>query len=259
MSGDFNFYRYVGGDPVNRADPTGLFDPVADAIMRPVGHELPTTPPMTWEDFVPGCVAAAKDLFSGDLSIGAAAFNALPLPNIPKSSRKKKKECDKKEKANKKDGESVEDDKKKKCKDPKGIKTESAMDKYYKSKGYEKINTNNGKTGIDGVYKNKVTGEYVVADAKYNSAGLASVKDPATGQKDIKQMSKRWVQDRLEKELSEEDLLAISKKGYKPKIFKVDPKCNKSLKNVTQKGDKGASVSRQGVKKLGKINPKTFK
>jgi len=36
LSRDFNWYRYVGNEPVNRVDPSGLFDPVADAILAPV-------------------------------------------------------------------------------------------------------------------------------------------------------------------------------------------------------------------------------
>jgi RHS repeat-associated protein len=36
-----NLYGYVLNDPVNFIDPSGLFDPVADAILRPVDHDLP--------------------------------------------------------------------------------------------------------------------------------------------------------------------------------------------------------------------------
>jgi hypothetical protein len=39
--GDTNLYGYVLGDPVSGVDILGLFDPVADAILRPVNHNLP--------------------------------------------------------------------------------------------------------------------------------------------------------------------------------------------------------------------------
>ena len=36
-----NLYGYVLNDPVDFIDPSGLFDPFADTILRPVDHDLP--------------------------------------------------------------------------------------------------------------------------------------------------------------------------------------------------------------------------
>jgi hypothetical protein len=72
--GDSNLYGYVLGDPVSKVDPMGLFDPVADAIMRPVDHDLPGGP----------------GLFG---SICGSGSNAPWVPDLFPESCKKHDEC----------------------------------------------------------------------------------------------------------------------------------------------------------------------
>ena len=63
MSGDFNFYRYVGGDPVNWVDPSGLAGAIAFALPAEVG--------------VGECVAAAVVAFFTPEMLVAAGIMAI--------------------------------------------------------------------------------------------------------------------------------------------------------------------------------------
>jgi len=130
LAGDFNFYRYVGNDPVNWVDPSGYFaystssaadkiafgvcdpkneaaakvmDKKVEAVLQPVAEAAG----LVWDVAGPGKLKSA-----GDAIIDALGDESpVPLPGKKKGHSTK---CDQKEKANKKDGESVEDDKKKK-------------------------------------------------------------------------------------------------------------------------------------------------
>ncbi|MBP1852520.1 hypothetical protein [Rhizobium halophytocola] len=108
-------------------------------------------------------------------------------------------------------------------------------DRYMTSQGYEKINgpisevTDVGHNGIDGVYrKDGNPPSYVVADAKYGSAGLGTLSDGT------KQMSPAWGRGRLEDAVGEEEAFLINMQGFDPQILQVDKYGNvikKSLKN----------------------------
>ena len=76
----------------------------------------------------------------------------------------------------------------------KGNYAEMKMDQYYDSIGFERISQDRvtglndaGHQGLDGVYQNKGTNEYIVGEAKYNTSKLSTLKDGT------KQMSKEWI------------------------------------------------------------------
>ncbi|MGT2716677.1 RHS repeat-associated core domain-containing protein [Streptococcus respiraculi] len=80
----------------------------------------------------------------------------------------------------------------------KGNYGELKMDRYMEERGFTRVSKDRvssiddkGQQGIDGVYYNKNTDTYVVAEAKYNTAQLATLADGT------KQMSDQWIQNRL--------------------------------------------------------------
>lgn len=83
---------------------------------------------------------------------------------------------------------------------------EMKTDQDLRTKGYERISTDmvtdidqSGHQGIDGVYyKKDGDPEYLIVDSKYGSAQL----NPNT--KDGKQMSKEWINNRLDKDVGKE-------------------------------------------------------
>ena len=83
---------------------------------------------------------------------------------------------------------------------------EMKTDQDLRTKGYERISTDmvtdidqSGHQGIDGVYyKEDGAPEYLIVDSKYGSAQL----NPNT--KDGKQMSKEWINNRLDKDVGKE-------------------------------------------------------
>ncbi len=105
----------------------------------------------------------------------------------------------------------------------KGKFGEATADRYMQQQGYQKVNgpvsdmTTTGHQGIDGVYKKDGNPpSYVIADAKYGSAGLGKLKDKTV------QMSPAWIRDRLGEAIGVEDLSQIRKHGYEPKLLRVD-------------------------------------
>lgn len=62
----------------------------------------------------------------------------------------------------------------------------------------------------------------VVADAKYGSAGLDSLKDGT------RQMSPKWVRERLEDAVGLREARKINRQGYEPTILKIDKDGNVS-------------------------------
>ena len=83
-----------------------------------------------------------------------------------------------------------------------------------------------GHQGIDGVYYNP-NGHppYIISEAKYNKARLGKTKDG-------KQMNKRWINNRLDRAVSEEHSLAIRKS-----LLKSDSNVQSHLFNIKQDGD----------------------
>lgn len=93
----------------------------------------------------------------------------------------------------------------------KGNYAEMKMDQYYDSIGFERISQDRvtglndaGHQGLDGVYQNKGTNEYIVGEAKYNTSKLSTLKDGT------KQMSKKWIGGkRLEEAVGTEKLISL--------------------------------------------------
>lgn len=87
---------------------------------------------------------------------------------------------------------------------------EKRMHEFMKERGYERIDKGgeykHGHTGIDGVYRNtNPPHDYVVADAKYNTAQLEKLADGT------KQMSDPWIRDRLTDALGRDAANAVRK------------------------------------------------
>lgn len=129
--------------------------------------------------------------------------------------------------------------KKGKCKDPTGKKTEIKMHKHYARKGYRLISKHRVPQGIDGVYESMTGGspKYIIGEAKFGSSGLGRTVDTN------KQMSKNWIDKRLGQQLTEDQARAV-RKGYKPEVFHVDHKCQKSIKKLKQIGNSGAKIGK---------------
>lgn len=105
----------------------------------------------------------------------------------------------------------------------KGKFGETMADRYMESQGYQKVNgpnaqmTTPGHNGIDGVYSHPgPPPRYVIADAKYGTAGLGTLKDGT------QQMSPSWVRGRLEDAVGEDLAFDINRGGYEPIILRVD-------------------------------------
>lgn len=101
----------------------------------------------------------------------------------------------------------------------KGNYGEMKMDEYYESLGYERVSQDRVTglddkihQGIDGVYRNKSTGEYIVSEAKYNSGKLNFKTN---------QMSKEWIEKNLEKTVSAETRKAIFSSGYERNLYNI--------------------------------------
>lgn len=110
----------------------------------------------------------------------------------------------------------------------KGVFGEAKADEFMQSQGFEKMN-GNGKPvqvgdppkgkGIDGVWRNKnfpPPPEYVVTEAKYGSGQLGTLKDGT------KQMSDKWVSNRLSKEVGPSAADDIELSGYDKWLLRVD-------------------------------------
>ena len=94
----------------------------------------------------------------------------------------------------------------------KGNFGEMVQDEYYRQFGYERISKDMvtglddaGRKGIDGVYYNP-NGHppYIISEAKYNKAKLSKGLADGTDQMDLE-----WINNRLDKAVSEEHLAAI--------------------------------------------------
>jgi hypothetical protein len=103
---------------------------------------------------------------------------------------------------------------------------EMKMDQHFEGKGFERVSTNRvtdidhtkGPHGIDGVYENsKPPPKYIVAEAKYDSSKL----NPST--KDGPQMSKNWIENRLEAAVGSDLMEDILIQGYDSVLCQVAP------------------------------------
>lgn len=110
-----------------------------------------------------------------------------------------------------------------------GYATECVMHKFYTNTGWEKIEGEVGRNGIDGLYfkkKHDVIREVLVAESKWNKARLGR----SGKNKIIKQMSQEWVlrtMNRLEKykPLPEYEHIKklIAYDQYRARLFKMAP------------------------------------
>jgi len=108
----------------------------------------------------------------------------------------------------------------------KGVFGEAKADGYMERQGFEKLNGPSVKVGdapkgqgIDGVWRNKnfpPPPEYVVTEAKYGSSRLGTLKDGT------KQMSDKWVADRLPKAVGQSVADDIELAGYDKWLLRVD-------------------------------------
>ena len=114
----------------------------------------------------------------------------------------------------------------------KGVYGEAMSDQYMDGKGFEKMNGDLVQVGdkplgqgIDGVWKNgSPPPEYVITESKYGSSQLSTLKDGT------KQMSDKWVSDRLDNAVGEEaadDIRYASSRGQVQKwLLQVDSNGN---------------------------------
>ena len=126
----------------------------------------------------------------------------------------------------------------------KGNYGEMSTDEIYRQLGYERISLDmtteiDGAThhGIDGIYHNP-NGHppYFIAEAKYGSARLSYLKNP-----EIKQMSREWIEDRLEDAVREEHYDLI-RKAYKTgdvqaQLVKIQKNGNIMINNLDAKAN----------------------
>lgn len=113
----------------------------------------------------------------------------------------------------------------------KGNLCEMMMDQYYISQGYTPIHSprvtsldSTGHQGIDGVYERTEpdgTKKYVIVDAKYDQSTLATNVDGT------KQMSDKWIDDRLDvsvgKEKADEIRMADLEGNVSTEVFHMKP------------------------------------
>ena len=113
----------------------------------------------------------------------------------------------------------------------KGNFGEMVQDEYYRQFGYERISKDMvtglddaGRQGIDGVYYNP-NGHppYIISEAKYNTAKLGKTADG-------RQMSERWIRNRLKKAVDSDHYIAIRKAQYMGDI-------QNHLFNIKKNGD----------------------
>ena len=106
----------------------------------------------------------------------------------------------------------------------KGVFGEAIADNHMASKGYTKINGENVKIGdapkgpgIDGIYQNSSPPpQYVVADAKYGTSQLGTLKDGT------RQMSDDWIDNRLNQEVGRRIADELREAGYERMVLRVD-------------------------------------
>ncbi|MGH1367766.1 MAG: hypothetical protein ACRBCL_04060 [Maritimibacter sp.] len=118
----------------------------------------------------------------------------------------------------------------------KGAFGETMADDWAANKGWEKLNGPNntmdtpGHQGIDGVYRDPgPPPRYVVADAKYGSADLGTLVDGT------KQMSPKWIRDRLDDAVGDERLARKISKDHDAGVLRVDKNGNVTFKSLANR------------------------
>lgn len=106
----------------------------------------------------------------------------------------------------------------------KGNYGEMKMDQYYEGQGYERVSLDSIESlddpihhGIDGVY-HKTDGDppFIVAESKYGTSQLSNTKSSG------KQMSDRWIEDRLEAAVGKDMADEILMEGYDRQLVRVN-------------------------------------
>jgi len=118
-----------------------------------------------------------------------------------------------------------------------GHAAECMMDVFFThNQNWQKIEGENGIHGIDGLYikyKNDNISDVLVAESKWNTSRLGTTKKGT-----IKQMSKRWILDKLKEAKPHnphvknyDQISTLVKKGiYRARLFKLKPYLNNKLK-----------------------------
>lgn len=128
----------------------------------------------------------------------------------------------------------------------KGNFVEMKADLAYNEKGYVRISRDsvNGLDdpmhhGIDAVYyKEGGDPPYIVVESKYDSSGLGWTDDHT-----VRQMSDRWIKDRLEDAVGEAKAREIQKAGYQRELYRVRPDGRGGFESYTrQVGEDGYVV-----------------
>lgn len=119
----------------------------------------------------------------------------------------------------------------------KGNFGEMVADRDMISKGYEPLHGRVDnidaatKQGIDGIFKHPgPPPKYVVVDAKYGSAGLNTLSDGT------RQMSDKWINDRLANTVSRQEARNITQSGYERVVAKVDANGNVTYRKADANG-----------------------
>ncbi|EAA3799403.1 hypothetical protein DOQ73_24435, partial [Salmonella enterica subsp. enterica] len=108
-----------------------------------------------------------------------------------------------------------------------------------KELGYERIDKGgdyvHGRNGIDGVYRNpSPPPDYVIMEAKYNTAGLDKLKDGT------RQMSDKWIKDHLPNAVGAKDARLIAAGLQDGSVMRVVIKISEDGKAV------GSIVNKDG-------------
>lgn len=128
-----------------------------------------------------------------------------------------------------------------------GASAECVMHYFYTKDDWIHIEGEIGRNGIDGLYykmKNNVVKEVLVAESKWNTSNLGTIKH-----KTIKQMSQAWILNTMKKLLKIDSSLpydAITKlikhNQYRARLFRLKPVSNNAIQITTykikNKGDK---------------------
>lgn len=141
---------------------------------------------------------------------------------------------------------------------------ESIMVKFFKSSGWERIEGEIGRNGIDGLFvkrdKHGNIVDVLIAEAKYNKSQLANTNCG-------KQMSKAWLLckiQELQKEYPNSKEYRQIEKFIKNDIYRAvvwnmtikDNRMILSLKKIQSKGNRNVSLSVESIREIDLLSPK---